>query len=34
VLAGPGAMLIAIALLGIIPYRRVIGLKPVEAMHG
>lgn len=34
VLAGPGAMFGLIALLGIIPYRRVMSLKPVKAMAG
>mgnify|MGYP001595845662 CR=1 FL=1 len=34
VLAGPGAMIGMIAVLGFIPYRRVMGLKPVEAMAG
>ncbi len=32
VLAGPGAVTLAIGLLGVIPYRRVMGLKPVPAM--
>jgi len=34
VLAGPVAIVAAIALLGIIPYRRVMGLEPVPAMAG
>lgn len=34
VLIGPGAIVVSIALLGIIPYRRVFGLKPVSAMAG
>jgi len=34
VLAGPAAMVGLIALLGIIPYRRVMSLKPVKAMAG
>jgi len=34
VLAGPAAMVGLIGLLGVIPYRRVIGLKPVKAMAG
>ncbi len=34
VLVGPGAIVVSIALLGIIPYRRVFGLKPVSAMAG
>jgi ABC-type antimicrobial peptide transport system permease subunit len=29
---GPSAIVISIAVLGIIPYRRVLGLEPVEAM--
>ncbi len=33
VLAGPGAIILLIALLGIIPYRRVLGLEPVKAMN-
>ena len=32
VLIGPGAIVLSIAILGIIPYRRVLGLEPVEAM--
>ncbi len=32
VLLGPGAIVAAIAILGIIPYRRVMGLEPVSAM--
>jgi len=32
VLAGPAAIVISIAVLGIIPYRRVLGLEPVSAM--
>jgi len=32
VLAGPGAVVAIIALLGIIPYRRTLGLEPVSAM--
>jgi len=32
VLAGPAAIVSAIALLGIIPYRRALGLEPVSAM--
>lgn len=32
VLVGPGAIVLSIAILGIIPYRRVLGLEPVEAM--
>ncbi len=32
VLLGPGAIVTAIAILGIIPYRRVMGLEPVTAM--
>ena len=32
VLLGPVALIVAISLMGIIPYRRVLGLKPVEAM--
>lgn len=32
VIMGPGAIVVSIALLGIIPYRRVIKLKPVSAM--
>jgi len=32
VLAGPVAIVVSIALLGIIPYRRVLGLEPVSAM--
>jgi len=34
VMAGPAAMVLSIAMLGIIPYRRVMGLEPVKAMHG
>ena len=34
VIAGPAAMVLSIVLLGIIPYRRVLGLEPVEAMKG
>lgn len=34
VAAGPAAIVLLIGLLGIIPYRRVMGLRPVEAMHG
>ena len=34
VLAGPASMVGLIALLGIIPYRRVMSLKPVKAMAG
>ena len=34
VTAGPGAIVFLISLLGIIPYRRVLGLEPVEAMKG
>lgn len=34
VTAGPAAIVILISLLGIIPYRRVKGLEPVEAMKG
>lgn len=34
VLAGPGAIVASIAVLGIIPYRRVMMLKPVTAMAG
>jgi len=33
VLAGPMAILVLIALAGVIPYRRVLGLEPVEAMN-
>jgi len=33
VLAGPTAILVLIALAGVIPYRRVLGLEPVEAMN-
>ncbi len=33
VLAGPGAIIISITLLGIIPYRRTLGLEPVSAMN-
>ncbi len=32
VLLGPGAIVLAIAVLGIIPYRRTLGLEPVSAM--
>lgn len=32
VLIGPGAIVLAIAVLGIIPYRRTLGLEPVSAM--
>ncbi len=32
VLAGPMAIVVSIALLGIIPYRRTLGLEPVSAM--
>ncbi|MBZ0128833.1 MAG: ABC transporter permease [Rhodobacteraceae bacterium] len=32
VLGGPGAVVAAIGVLGIIPYRRVLGLTPVKAM--
>lgn len=32
VLAGPGAIVVSISLLGIIPYRRTLGLDPVSAM--
>lgn len=32
VLLGPGVIVAAIAVLGIIPYRRVMGLEPVSAM--
>ena len=32
VLMGPAAIVVAIALLGIIPYRRALGLEPVSAM--
>jgi putative ABC transport system permease protein len=32
VLIGPGAIIAAIAVLGIIPYRRTLGLEPVSAM--
>lgn len=32
VLLGPGVIIAAIAVLGIIPYRRVMGLEPVTAM--
>jgi ABC-type lipoprotein release transport system permease subunit len=32
VLAGPGAIVAAIAVLGVVPYRRVLGLEPVSAM--
>jgi len=32
VLIGPGAIVAAIAVLGIIPYRRTLGLEPVSAM--
>lgn len=34
VLSGPGAMVVSIVILGFIPYRRVLGLEPVEAMKG
>jgi len=33
VLGGPGAVVISIALLGIIPYRRTLSLEPVKAMN-
>ncbi len=32
VLIGPGVIVVAISLLGIIPYRRTLGLEPVTAM--
>jgi putative ABC transport system permease protein len=32
VLMGPGAIVVSIAVLGVIPYRRVLGLEPVKAM--
>jgi len=32
VLLGPGALVVAIALMGIVPFRRVLGLEPVSAM--
>jgi len=32
VLIGPGTIMAAIAVLGVIPYRRILGLKPVSAM--
>lgn len=32
VLAGPGAIVVSIIILGFIPYRRVLGLEPVSAM--
>jgi len=32
VLLGPGAIVISITILGIIPYRRTLGLEPVSAM--
>jgi len=32
VLAGPGAIVASIAVLGVIPYRRALGLEPVSAM--
>jgi putative ABC transport system permease protein len=32
VLAGPGAIVVSIIILGIIPYRRTLGLEPVSAM--
>ena len=31
-LMGPGAIVISILILGLIPYRRILGLEPVEAM--
>jgi len=31
-LAGPGVILLAISVLGVIPYRRILGLEPVSAM--
>ncbi|HGG06104.1 MAG TPA: ABC transporter permease [Aliiroseovarius sp.] len=34
VLVGPGAIVSAITILGIIPYRRTLGLEPVSAMAG
>ena len=30
--AGPGVIVISIIILGLIPYRRILGLEPVEAM--
>ncbi len=30
--AGPGVIVISIVILGLIPYRRIMGLQPVEAM--
>jgi ABC-type antimicrobial peptide transport system permease subunit len=30
--AGPGIIVTAIIILGLIPYRRILGLEPVEAM--
>lgn len=33
VLSGPGLIILSIALLGVIPYRRVLGLEPVKAMN-
>jgi len=32
VLSGPGAIVVSIIILGIIPYRRTLGLEPVSAM--
>ncbi|MDQ7071525.1 MAG: FtsX-like permease family protein [Rhodobacterales bacterium] len=32
VLIGPGAIVVAISVLGVIPYRRALGLEPVPAM--
>ena len=32
VLIGPSAIVLSIAILGIVPYRRVLGLEPVKAM--
>ena len=32
VLSGPGAIVGAIVILGVIPYRRILGLEPVSAM--
>ncbi len=34
VLFGPGAIALSVILLGIIPYRRTLGLEPVSAMAG